>query len=334
MQDDRTTSGTAGATVAVNAARGLVGESAAMRAVRQAVRDAADGTGPVLIAGERGTGKAAVATALHAAGPRAGRPLVVVDCATFADAELATGLAGLFASADGGTLLLREVGATGPATQAEILRRPRLADVRLMATTAHDLPWLAGEGAFDAAVHATLSATTIAVPPLRDRAEDVPDLCRHFLAAADRRERRASIDPEPAALRLMAEYPWPRNVRELQNFVERASTVGGAGNPLRPDLIEPWLRVGGSDPVAVTVEALAGKPLADIEKRVILTTLQQFRGHRIKTAGALGIGVRTLGIKLKRWRDEGDEVAAPTREGVGRENAAAQFVQGRAAHVR
>jgi DNA-binding NtrC family response regulator len=78
-------------------------------------------------------------------------------------------------------------------------------------------------------------------------------------------------------------------------------------------VVEPWLRAATVDPVAATVDALAGKPLADIEKQIILTTLQQFRGHRLKTAGALGIGVRTLGIKLKRWRDEGEPVLPPER---------------------
>jgi DNA-binding NtrC family response regulator len=90
-------------------------------------------------------------------------------------------------------------------------------------------------------------------------------------------------------------------VRELQNIVERASVLEAEPGVLRAALIEPWLK---SKPMA-SAEALAGKPLADIEKQVILSTLEQFKGHRIKTASALGIGVRTLGIKLKKWKDEG-----------------------------
>ena len=168
------------------------------------------------------------------------------------------------------------------------------------ATTAHDLQRMVDDGAFDDRLLARVSVAVIDVPPLRDRAEDLPDLCRHFVATAARRERRPAMEPERAALDALQVHTWPRNVRELQNLVDRAYTVGGPGNPLRVGLIDPWLRAVAVDPVAASVEALAGQPLADIEKRVILTTLQQFRGHRLKTAGALGIGVRTLGIKLKR----------------------------------
>ena len=109
-------------------------------------------------------------------------------------------------------------------------------------------------------------------------------------------------------MRLLQRYPWPGNVRELQNIIERACVLE----------TEPGRRPGGDDravaararpATAAAVETLAGKPLADIEKQVILSTLQQFKGHRVKTAGALGIGVRTLGMKLKRWKEEGDPAA-------------------------
>ncbi len=293
----------------------LIGESAPMRAVRGQVADLATADGPVLIAGERGAGKATAALALHHASRRCDAPFLTVDCAAFDDEELHIELfgrtggepcqAGRLASARGGTVVLREVGALGPATRdglLQLLASPD-ADVRVVATTAH--------GSSPALEQ--LSVDTIVVPPLRDRAGDVDDLCRHFVAVAARRERRRAWEPEPATLDLFRQYAWPRNVREMQNFVDRAYTVSGPDNPLRAALVEPWLRAAAVDPVAATVDALAGKPLADIEKQIILTTLQQFRGHRIKTAGALGIGVRTLGIKLKRWRDEGEPVVAPER---------------------
>ena len=280
----------------------LVGASAAMDAVRGRVAAAA-GAPAVLIRGERGVGKAAVGRAVH--GGRT--PLAHVDCGE---------CDGPFA---GPAVLLREVAALSPAAQATVLSLPP--DVRLIATTAHDLDRLADAGEFDPALAARLSAVTIDVPPLRDRVDDLPDLCRRFAAVAARRERRPFHEPEPAALAALRRHRWPRNVRELRNFVDRAYTVAGPGNPLRPDLIDPWLRaatiVVSADPVTATVEALAGRPLADIEKKLILTTLQQFRGHRIKTAASLGIGVRTLGIKLKRWRDEGEPVAEPMARAVG-----------------
>ncbi len=286
----------------------LVGSSAAMLAVRErAVRLSAT-TGPVLVVGERGAGKAAVGHAIHAVGPRCDGPLVIVDCGSLPDAELAAELfgdpsgpcpRGRLALAAGGTLLLREVAATGPLVRAGLARLlDGAADVRVVATTAHDS--FADDGTFP--------AERVSVPPLRTRVDDVAELCQHFLAVAGRRERRAVREPDAATLDLFRQYAWRRNVRELRNFVERACTVDPTDRPLRVEVVEPWLRAAAVDPVAATVEALAGKPLADIEKQVILSTLQQFRGHRIKTAGALGIGVRTLGIKLKRWRDEGEPV--------------------------
>ena len=303
----------------------LVGGSALMRAVRDRVDRVADSATPVLVRGERGTGKGAVAHALHAASRRCDGPLVLLDGGGRDDAGLAIELlgdatgtpcrTGSLERAAGGTLVVREIAATGPAVQAALLRAVRgdATDVRVVATTAHDLGQLADEGAFSAELLERLSVETMTVPPLRERGEDVPELCRHFLTMAGRRERRQPRVPDEATLALFRHYAWRRNVRELQNFVERACTVDGTDNPLRAEVVEPWLRAAAVDPVAATVESLAGKPLADIEKQVILSTLQQFRGHRIKTAGALGIGVRTLGIKLKRWRDEGEPVDVGNR---------------------
>ena len=110
---------------------------------------------------------------------------------------------------------------------------------------------------------------------------------------------------EPEALRLLQRYHWPGNVRELQNIIERATILESEPGVVRAATIEPWLKINSALPVSAAVGDLAGKPLADIEKEVILTTLNRFKGHRVKTAGALGIGVRTLGMKLKRWKDDG-----------------------------
>jgi DNA-binding NtrC family response regulator len=144
----------------------------------------------------------------------------------------------------------------------------------------------------------------------------VPDLCRHFLHQIAKRDRSTFRHIEPEALRLLQRYDWPGNVRELQNIIERATVLETQPGVIRAATLAPWLSSrsvghgaagsnGGGGAVTSAVEELAGKPLADIEKRVILSTLQQFKGHRAKTAVALGIGVRTLGMKLKRWKDEG-----------------------------
>jgi transcriptional regulator with PAS, ATPase and Fis domain len=111
------------------------------------------------------------------------------------------------------------------------------------------------------------------------------------------------------SLDALQKYPWPGNVRELQNIMERASVLETTPGVIRAATLEPWLRFRTANGASLSAaESLAGKPLADIEKQVILSTLERFKGHRLKTASALGIGVRTLGMKLKRWREEGEPI--------------------------
>jgi len=188
-------------------------------------------------------------------------------------------------------------------------------DVRVIATTNRHLERAVAEGKFREDLFYRLNVVPIDLPPLRRRGEDVPDLCRHFLHQIAKRDRSPFRHIEPEALRLLQRYDWPGNVRELQNIVERACVLETEPGVVRATTIGPWL--GAADGAAIrpsagssAVEELAGKPLADIEKQVILSTLQQFKGHRAKTAVALGIGIRTLGMKLKRWKDEGELVEA------------------------
>jgi transcriptional regulator with PAS, ATPase and Fis domain len=177
-------------------------------------------------------------------------------------------------------------------------------DVRVIATTNRDLEKCVAEGRFRQDLFYRLNVVPIDLPPLRNRAEDVPELCRHFLHQIARRENSAFRHIESEALRMLQRYQWPGNVRELQNIIERAHVLETQVGVVRASTLEPWVQGG---PIAASASAdLAGKPLADIEKQVILSTLQQFKGHRLKTAGALGIGVRTLGMKLKRWKEDGE----------------------------
>jgi transcriptional regulator with PAS, ATPase and Fis domain len=221
---------------------------------------------------------------------------------------------GRFELADGGSLLLDEISEIAPSLQAKLLRvlqentfervgssMSQQVDVRVIATTNRDLEKAVEDGKFRQDLFYRLHVVPIELPPLRQRVEDIPELCRHFLHLIAKRENKPFRHIEPDAVRVLQRYSWPGNVRELQNIIERASVLETQPAVMRAALIEPWLR---SKPMA-SMESLAGKPLADIEKQVILNTLNQFKGHRLKTAGALGIGVRTLGIKLKRWKDEG-----------------------------
>jgi two-component system, NtrC family, response regulator HydG len=319
----------------IGAPRPLVGTSSSMDQVRQKIDLVARSNATVLIRGESGTGKEVVARLIHTASGRRERPMLAVNCAALSENLLESELfghekgaftgadrlrRGRFELADGGTILLDEISEIAPSLQAKLLRvlqencfervgssMTQQVDVRVIATTNRNLERCVEEGDFRRDLFYRLNVVPIEIPPLRNRPEDVPDLCRHFLHQASKRDKTAFRHVEPEALRLLQRYEWPGNVRELQNILERAVVLEGEPGVVRATTIEPWLKAVGSAPVA---EGLAGRRLADIEKEVILSTLQQFKGHRVRTAGALGIGVRTLGMKLKRWREEGSPAEA------------------------
>ncbi len=244
---------------------------------------------------------------------------------------------GRFELADGGTLLLDEVSEISPGLQAKLLRvlqersfervgssASQTVDVRVIATSNRDLEQAVADGKFREDLFYRLNVVPVELPPLRERRDDIAELARHFLGQLARRDKEPTRRIEAEARRLLEAYPWPGNVRELQNIMERAAVLETEPGLVRAYTIEPWL-VQRRAPVAVlqSVPAVstavvdvtppavtrpvaeAVRPLAVVEKELILTTLQQFKGHRQKTAVALGIGVRTLGMKLKKWKDEG-----------------------------
>jgi DNA-binding NtrC family response regulator len=311
--------------------RPLIGTSAAMDQVRQKIEQVARSNATILIRGESGTGKEVVARAIHTASARRERPMLAVNCAALSENLLESELfghekgsftgadklrRGRFELADGGTLLLDEISEIATGLQAKLLRvlqessfervgssLTQQVDVRVIATTNRNLERCVEEGDFRRDLFYRLNVVPIEIPPLRSRPEDIPELCRHFLHQASKRESVPFRHIEPEAVRLLQKYDWPGNVRELQNILERAVVLENEPGLVRAITIEPWLKNSGASPVA---DGLAGRPLADIEKQVILSTLQQFKGHRVRTASALGIGVRTLGMKLKKWRDENE----------------------------
>ena len=320
----------------ISSPKPLIGNSDLMGDVKKNIELVAKSTATVLIRGESGTGKEVVARAIHAASDRAERPMLAVNCAALSENLLESELfghekgaftgadrlrRGRFELADGGTLLLDEISEIAPALQAKLLRvlqenqfervgssMTQQVDVRVIATTNRDLETCVAEGKFRQDLFYRLNVVPVELPPLRQRTDDIPELCRHFLHGIARRENKPFRHIESEALRLLQRYNGPGNIRELQNIIERAGVLETEPGVIRATTIEPWLKV--NDATGASIDALAGKPLADIEKQVILSTLQQFRGHRIKTAHALGIGVRTLGMKLKRWREEGELIEA------------------------
>ncbi len=257
----------------------------------------------VLIRGESGTGKEIVARAIHHASPRGQRPFLAVNCAALSENLLESELfghekgaftgadrlrRGRFELADGGTLLLDEISEIPASLQAKLLRvlqestfervgssMSQQVDVRVIATSNRDLEVAVQEGQFREDLFYRLNVVPIELPPLRQRLEDVPELCRHFLHQVAKRENTVYRHVESDALRLLQRYAWPGNIRELQNIIERASVLEAEPGVVRAATIESWLRTPGA-PSAV--QDLAGKPLADIEKQVILSTLQQLQG--------------------------------------------------------
>ncbi len=250
---------------------------------------------------------------------------------------------GRFELADGGTLLLDEVSEVSPQIQAKLLRvlQERAfervgssvtigVDVRVIATSNRDLPRAAARGDFRQDLFFRLNVLPIHLPPLRDRLEDVPAIAKHFVTKISEREGLEPVEIESDAIKLLMSYNWPGNVRELQNIAERAVVLCGvrrsAGAPskvISKELIEPWLvpvpvqprmraQFMGRDEPSFGAESfmeskssrVPGRRLEDIEREAIIQTLERFNGHRQKTADALGIGVRTLGLKLRKWKDD------------------------------
>lgn len=304
----------------------LIGSSPAIRAVQKLVGMAAASDATVLVTGETGTGKELVARALHDHGPRASGPFVSVNCAAIPSELLESELfghvpgaftgavkarAGRFREAQGGTLLLDEIGDMDAAMQAKILRvlqervvtpvggRPEAVDVRVVAATHRDLLRLVDAGGFRADLYYRLHVIPIALPPLRERVSDIVPLARHFLRLASPKAPKR-LSAEAAAV--LEGCRWPGNVRELRNATERAAALARGLSIDASDL--DFLRqadganamdaAGGTD--LTLPEAVAG-----LERAMIRRALAEVRGSRAEAARRLGINRQLLYEKMKRY---------------------------------
>jgi DNA-binding NtrC family response regulator len=307
----------------------MIGSSVVMGALRTRIAQIAPTAETVLITGESGTGKELIARAIHGASGRRNAPLVSLNCpvlsAHLMESELFghergaftgadTAQAGRFELADGGTILLDEVTEVDLPLQAKLLRvlqeksfervgsgKTLHVDVRVLATTNRDLQMEVVAGRFREDLYYRLAVVPLGAPPLRERREDIPELIDYFLDRMARRLGRQPCTVQPDALDLMVNYSWPGNVRELENIITRASVLN-TGAPITADELSRWL-IGG--PETSSKKAPAGVPvglsLQEMERKLIEATLDQFGGHRAKTAEALGIGLRTLTGKLREY---------------------------------
>ena len=301
----------------------IVGQSAAMIRVFEAIQTVGPTDATVLITGESGTGKELCARAIHAASPRHYNPLVVIHCGALTETLLESELfghekgaftgaqyrkKGSFEVADGGTVFLDEIGDISLKTQTDLLRvlqereitrvgstHPIHVDFRCIAATNKNVQQLVDEGKFRPDLFYRLNVFQIELPPLRDRKGDIPILVEHFIhkfsASMNKKINRVS----PAAMGLLDRYQWPGNVRELENAIERAMVVAQEPEIREEDFA---LRLPVSEPMA--------RKLEDIEKAHILAVLQECKGNQTLAAEVLDIDRVTLHNKLKKygWKRE------------------------------
>ncbi len=302
----------------------MVGRSPAILDLARLVKQVAPSTATVLVLGESGTGKELVARAIHRLSPRREKPFVRVNCAALPDTLLESELfghekgaftgavgrrQGRFELADGGTLLLDEVGDLSPLAQAKVLRvlqegefepigamRTVKVDVRVVAATNQDLATLVGEKRFREDLYYRLQVIALTVPPLRERREDIPLLAQHFLRRYATKNHRAIQGFSEEALARLTDYPWPGNVRELEHSVERAVVLAQGPFVEARDLPEA---VAQTEPSTRVVPIPIGMPLEEVEQRLIEETLRQTKGDKELAAKLLGIASRTIYRKLK-----------------------------------
>jgi two-component system NtrC family response regulator len=304
----------------------MVGDSPAMAEVQHLIDAVAAADATVLVLGESGSGKELVANAIHARSPRAARNFVAVDCCTLQEKLFESELfghekgaftgaerqkPGLIEAASGGTLFLDEIGEIEPAIQAKLLRvletgqyrrlggvKDLQANVRIVAATNRDLMQMGTEGRFRMDLYYRLTAFSLRIPPLRERLQDIPKLVQHILAHHDF-SRRYSKRVSPAAMRLLMDYSYPGNVRELRNMIERAVILSGASEEIRPEHFS--LDGAAERPAQVELRFEHDPSLEEIEKRYLETLLNKYDGHRSRIAEIIGVSERNIYRLLEKY---------------------------------
>ena len=306
----------------------ILGRSPVMNSLFETMALVAPSEATVLIVGDSGTGKELIASAVHQNSPRKDRPLIKVNCAALPETLLESELfghekgaftgaiarkQGRFQLAHKSSVFLDEIAEMAPATQAKILRvlqerefepvgssQTFKVDTRIIAATNKNLEEEIKAGRFREDLYYRINVVTLVVPPMRERREDILLLADFFLKQYAEKNNRPIKGFTPRAVDLLMRYDWPGNVRELENVVERAVIMarGDMITPLEfPDVLQDLDEEAKASPLALTT----GRSLKEVEKAMILRTLEETGGNRTHAARILGISRRTLQLKLKEY---------------------------------
>jgi two-component system, NtrC family, response regulator HydG len=307
----------------------LIGQSERMRRVSQAIDKVAPTDAAVLVIGESGTGKELVARAVHRLSRRADGPFIKVNCVAIADGLLESELfghekgaftgavkqkLGRFELADGGTLFLDEIGDVTPAMQVKLLRalqekefervggeRTLSVDVRIVSATNQDLKKAVEDGRFREDLYYRLNVVPVALPPLRERREDIAQLVEHFIGKLAAKTNPAVTGIADEALGRLIAYRWPGNVRELENAIEQA-LVFAEGTSISVAALPAFLQADDQrDQLDVPKEKPLPDILEDLERQLILKAFRQANGVKTETARLLGIKTSALYYKLEKY---------------------------------
>ena len=315
----------------------IVGHDVQMRRIFDVIDSVADTKATVLVTGESGTGKSMIARAIHRSSRRSGKPFIEVACGALPENLLESELfghvagaftgatgnkTGKFMQADGGTLFLDEIGTASPAMQVKLLRvlqelqfeqvggdKTFKVDVRVILATNEDLGVAVAEGRFRQDLFYRINVINVELPGLRARRGDIPLLAQSFLNELREDTNRKVTGFSDEAIAALESYPWPGNIRELQNVVERAVLLGKSELIMPADL--PREIAGGT-----TIRATRGghrtlkEALEEPERQIILEVLEAHDWNRNATADALGVNRTTLYKKMKRLGLEDEQYAA------------------------
>ena len=313
----------------------LIGSSPAMRRVYTIMEQAAPTAASVLISGESGTGKELVAQTIHQLSPRAACPYVPVNCAAIPETLLESELfghekgaftgalerrAGCFELADRGTLFLDEVAEMTSATQAKLLRvlqerrfrkvggrQEQTVDVRIIAATNVEPADAVKRGKLRDDLYYRLNVFALALPPLRERREDLSLLIQSFVSEFNSRLGKFVVAVEPQVMKVFENYAWPGNVRELRNVIERA-TILAKGEFIEAKHLPPSvLEAGRTEPTRRTLALAPGTTVEEAERQLIVLTLEHTRDNKTRAAEILGISLKTLHNKLNKLKLRSDD---------------------------